>query len=869
MSSEHIRGRIEVIFRYYDGWFSGVFVMRGVSYKIAGNVDRIPHVGMFVEGDAVFVSTVQYGDQWQPVDFFQIGVSDSRSYMALMASNEFLNVDEAVARRVWKKFGDLNLLIDSLKKDADAFAKFCNLTEEQVTDFYKALIVNNQYKRLVHLFPHMTVRLAKNLIDYATLDDRKKMPLDVIVTTLRTLPYSFLHTKGVSFLDLDAVAIYDCGVDLNNHARMYYVIGHILRKFMGAYGCMYLNLSNQDECYYLGDDDVYYTKGSFLAMMLSKDSVPLDSNFDEIALRKLWVLFQSPGFVSKGIKKTDLLCFEKSPVMINQGGQSSVVEELHLYTYDMWNSKDKLVNLVVRLVQINKDTDLDYQLKYSRLCDYLKKQSLHLNAEQLSGLKTVFSNRISIVTGGPGRGKTFVLEELIPAWESIHGSHTVMCIGPTGKSVKRIQDVTGHEESQTAARCMVSNGLSFEHYVELDYGLDKIHSVTGKFGDFKIDNKALIVIDECSMLDIVLACDLLSVFENATILLMGDQDQLKSVRPGSFFAELIRSNVVPITKLVISMRAKYPEIVANADAMIRGSFDVNEKRNYTQNFMFLSCKDDALIQQNVLTWYNHFASKDSYQDILVMSPVHKGIAGVDALNLVLQDSVNAVMDCFSFTAVPDKNYHNKCFYQHRGCVCNGFSIGSRVDDNGKKVPAMVRVGDRIMCVQNDSDIELQVYEDNDPDSELICKKNGLFNGDIGVVDRYYPSETKNDVSYVMIQMDDGRCLYIDSDRFTRLRIFELGYAFTIHKSQGCEAKHVILSLPKRCGAYMTPLNPFLTRNLLYTGCTRAKESVMIIGNEVTFKRCLNTVSCDHNTSLCDDLRVAMNRSIICEASSEK
>lgn len=835
----YIEGRISRIFSANNGWFAGLVQRNHKNIKVSGKVNRHPYVNMWVEGEA-YVTDKGYGDEWVSESYFSVRVTDRQSYMSLMCSGEFLSIDRVTADRVYNLVnGNITHLIKSLQKTPDALKSQCNLTDEQVTDFFKALVVSDQYERLLQLFPSLTKVAAKNLIEYSGME------MDLIVQYLKSNPYRLVGVKGVRFEILDKVGVVDDKISLDDVNRMYYVIFFTLKRFMKAYGCTYLNLSNPEECYYTGAyAHPYYSDGSFLQIM--RKHYPLSSGFDETRLRRLFVHYQSSNF--KSDKSRERMVFEHVTVAREVNGSMVSFQELRLYTGDLYYSQQELAGVFKRVCAVNDTNDSFYADGFVKLKKQLKKSHIRLSSEQLQGVKNVFRNKVSVITGGPGRGKTFILEDLIPLWETIYGFGTVMCIGPTGRSVKRMKEVAFCPESQTAARCLVSNGYYFDHFVNIPYGCDNIQSVSS-FGTFRLEKKSLIIIDECSMMDFVLAGNLLKLLENSTIVFMGDVNQLQPVSPGCFFRELIDSDIVPVTRLTQNMRANHPEIVNNADAIINGTFDVFDKNNFTSNFMLMPSTSDICTQNNIYTWYQFFKKEVDSSDILVMSPVHRGPAGVEGLNIMFQNNLNPISNAV-MTPMPDPNFRKLPFLQDRGRVCEHFIIRYEKDEDDKNIPCYLRIGDRLMAVENDPEIELRKYEDNDPDGCFESNINGVFNGDLGTIMRYYPSTIPGDVPYMMIQMDDGRCLYINSDDFNETKLFHLGYAFTVHKAQGSEAKHVLLSVPQNCGYNASPLNPFFTQNVVYTACTRAKESVLIIGDVDALAKAVKTPVYHHNVDLC-------------------
>lgn len=392
------------------------------------------------------------------------------------------------------------------------------------------------------------------------------------------------------------------------------------------------------------------------------------------------------------------------------------------------------------------------------ISDYESRQGVSLSPQQREAVLAAVTGGLTVITGGPGTGKTTSINCILSIL-SQRGS--VELAAPTGRAAKRMSEATG-QEARTLHRL-------------LEYGGDGIGFQRNE--DEPLDAKAVIV-DEMSMVDIFLMRSLLTAVRPGTkLILVGDADQLPSVGAGNVLRDIIDSGAIPVVRLNEIFRQGHESaIITNAHRINRGQYPVI--RNRDTDF-FLERKDSAAAAASatvalVEKRLPKYLGVDSLRGIQVMAPMKRGALGVLRLNAVLQASLNP----------PARS---------KGELTRGETA--------------FRLGDKVMQIRNDYDIEWERGEESG---------TGVFNGDIGYIDALDSEERTLSVSF-----DDGRRAVYDDGMLDEL---ELSYCISVHKSQGSEFEAVVL--PLLGGSSM-----LLTRNLLYTAVTRARKLVVIVGRE--------------------------------------
>ena len=450
-------------------------------------------------------------------------------------------------------------------------------------------------------------------------------------------------------------------------------------------------------------------------------------------------------------------------------------------------------NTATMLKQLNVSYDVpDLEIE-ERVRRIEKQTGMKLDEHQMTAVKEAVRNGLLIITGGPGTGKTTTINTIIKYFE-MEGLD-IFLAAPTGRAAKRMSETTGFE-ARTIHRMLELNG-----------------GVDGAAGFERNEQNPLetdvVIIDEMSMVDISLMHALLKAVAVGTrLILVGDVNQLPSVGPGSVLRDIIRShecNVVMLTK--IFRQASTSDIIVNAHKINQGEEVTLD--NKSMDFFFLKRYDADVIISVVLQLIKQklpkFVDATPY-DIQVLTPMRKGLLGVERLNGILQRYLNPPS--------PQK----------------------REKEHGD---ILFREGDKIMQTRNNYQLEWEIRTKY---GLSVDKGTGVFNGDMGIV-----WEINDFAETMTVEFDEGRMVEYP---YKLLDELELAYAITIHKSQGSEYPAVVIPL-------LSGPSMLMNRNLLYTAVTRARKCVTLVGNEVTFAQMVqNTSQQKRYSGLCDRLKEA-------------
>lgn len=415
---------------------------------------------------------------------------------------------------------------------------------------------------------------------------------------------------------------------------------------------------------------------------------------------------------------------------------------------------------------------------------------LALDSLQRTAVMEAAGNGITIVTGGPGTGKTTTINAMIHFFEG--EGMDILLAAPTGRAAKRMTEATGYE-AQTIHRLLEVNGNPEE---EGSAGFQR---------DAENPLEAdVIIIDEMSMVDLPLMHALLSaVVPGMRLILVGDVNQLPSVGPGSVLKDIIRSGCFPVVMLTkIFRQAGESDIVVNAHKINRGEEVVLD--NQSRDFFFLKRQEPDVIISVLLTLIQKklpkYVDAGSY-DIQVLTPMRKGLLGVERLNRILQEYLNP----------PDKSKQEK-------------EAGERI----------FREGDKVMQIKNNYQLEWEIKTRY---GMTVDKGLGIFNGDMGIIRQINTYEET-----VTVEYDEKRLVKYP---YSLLEELELAYAITIHKAQGSEYPAVVIPLLKGP-------RQLYNRNLLYTAVTRARRCVTLVGSDAVFQDMVrNADEQARNTSLAE------------------
>lgn len=382
-----------------------------------------------------------------------------------------------------------------------------------------------------------------------------------------------------------------------------------------------------------------------------------------------------------------------------------------------------------------------------------------------------------ILTGGPGTGKTTTINAIIRYFEG-QGAE-IRLAAPTGRAAKRMTEATGYE-AQTIHRLLELTGMPEDN----DQNAQAVHFERNAENPLEAD---VIIIDEMSMVDIQLMHSLLqAVIAGTRLILVGDENQLPSVGPGNVLHDIIQSQAFPVIELTkIFRQASESDIVVNAHKINRGEQIL--LNNKSRDFFFLKRYDADIIIRVVIALIQEklprYVEAKPF-DIQVLTPMRKGLLGVERLNQILQRYLNP----------PDAAKKER-----------------------ESMHGLLREGDKVMQIRNNYQME---WEIRGRYGIPIEKGIGIFNGDTGIL------RTINEFAETAeVEFEDGRWAEYS---FKQLEELELAYAITIHKSQGSEYPAVVI--PILSGPRM-----LLNRNLLYTAVTRARKCVTVVGSEETLR----------------------------------
>ena len=412
-----------------------------------------------------------------------------------------------------------------------------------------------------------------------------------------------------------------------------------------------------------------------------------------------------------------------------------------------------------------------------------KELNITYSETQFKAIEMALTKKVVVLTGGPGTGKTTIVKGFLRAYRKLFGKKSIALVAPTGRAAKRLNETTNYP-AQTIHRLLgyqLSGEFTFNEHNPLDCDV--------------------IVIDEASMIDVVLMSQLLKSLRNhVKMIIVGDVDQLPSVGPGNVLKDIIMSGVVPIIKLdkvhrqgegssIVSLAHDINKQIISKDLLIK-----QKDRN------FIICSNDTLLKNLKFIMENALDKAYTLEEIQVLAPMYKGNLGIDNINSYLQEWLNPKSG-----DIKEFKYLNKVF----------------------------RTGDKVIQLVNRPDLN-------------------IMNGDIGFIKDIYDEESRDDDVRLTVDFDGNIVDLTEND----LNDLSLAYCISIHKAQGSEFDIVIVLLSK---SYYI----MLRKNLLYTAVTRAKKSLILLGDPDAYKLAIqNDQEIMRQTTLIERLQMRFNRRII-------
>ncbi len=697
-----------------NGYTIATFYMNNSDTVIVGYLPFV-NKGDNLKITGRFVNHPEYGEQFKVETFEKIMPETLDALERYLSNGVVKGVGPATAKKIIKKFGSST--IEIIKNEPDELTKIKGITKLKAEEISNSFIENWQLWQIVGFLEKFGISAASAQTIY------KKLGNDTI-EKIEQDPYVLgeLSIK-VDFAQIDKMAL-EIGIEKNSLKRIDSGIRHAL------------NLAS-----------------------LNGHSCVLEANLITFVGNLLGI---SDEYVYDGIrdlKAKEQIAVETREDISTINGKTELVVQDWIYLIEYFNAEKNIANRIIALQQaenIKKVNNIESKIK--------KISNINLSEKQKEAIEKINENNVTIITGGPGTGKTTIIKTIIDLYKS-EGKKVVLC-APTGRAAKRMTEATG-EEAKTLHR-LLEIGKFTDEKPSTDIEVSMID------GD-------IIIIDEVSMVDMFLMNYVLkAIYKGTKLILVGDTDQLPSVGPGSVLKDIIESKRVPYIILnKIFRQAAKSKIIVNSHKVNDGIIFFDEEKNKEDcidDFDFLPEQNQKVVQEMILDMY----SKDSQ----IITPTKKGELGTKILNKLLQEKYNPYND-----NKLEKNFGDTIF----------------------------REGDKVMQTKNNYDITWV---------RKMEIGSGIFNGEMGQIleiDR----EGK-----IKIKFDDEKIAIYEA---LDLEQIEHSYAITVHKSQGSEFNEVIFPI-------LNVPNMLLTRNLLYTGMTRAKSRLVIIGSKKAIEYMINNAT---------------------------
>ncbi|MDD6212243.1 MAG: ATP-dependent RecD-like DNA helicase [Clostridiales bacterium] len=712
-----VKGYVEhIVYRNTDNGYTVMEVVSGSeTYTLVGT---FPHIqaGEPLEAEGSFVTHPLYGEQLSVEKYELTAPEDVVSIERYLGSGAIKGIGPSLASRIVKKFkADTLRIID---EEPERLAEIKGISENGARQIAFQVAEKKELRQAMIFLQQYGISLNLAVQIYERYGSE-------MYSLIQTNPYRIADDiPGVGFKIADEIA-YRAGIQMDSDFRIRSGLYYTLTKALGS-GHVYL---------------------------------PLD-----ILLRNASELL---GVPEDGMDKHIMDLVLDKRIVVKEKEENQIVY-LAMYYYMELNTAKML-----------KDLNIMYSIHETETEKWLKQEEsrnkLELDILQKKAVTEAIHNGVTVITGGPGTGKTTTINIILRYFEQ--EEQEILLAAPTGRAAKRMTEATGYE-ARTIHRMLEFNGA-------LDEDTDsRVKFERNESNPLDAD---VIIIDEMSMVDINLMYALLKAVSVGTrLILVGDANQLPSVGPGNVLRDIIESGEFPVVELTKIFRQETAsDIVVNAHRIHAGE-QIDASRR-SKDFLFVKRYDANRILNAVITLVRDklppYVEAGCF-DIQVMTPMRKGVLGVENLNKILQQFLNG----------PDASKKEKSFAQ-----------------------GIFREGDKVMQIRNNYQIEWEIRSRYGIAAE---KGAGVFNGDMGII-----REINLFAETFEVEFDEGR---IVTYSFRQADELELAYAITVHKSQGSEYPAVVIPL-------LTGPHMLMNRNLIYTAVTRAKNCVCIVGPVESFQ----------------------------------
>lgn len=701
----YIKGTFKrTIFSSNDGFMVGLIKIKDTDdqdlFDYKGK--QFTFTGLFaklnVDEDYVFYGKVidnpKYGIQYKVSRYEKIMPEDKDGLIIFLSSDIFPGVGEKTALSIVETLGNdcLNLITDNY----ECLLKVPKMTIKKALDIQSKLLkYNESFEVVVYL-----TNLGFNMKDALKIYNHY---LEDTIRVIQNNPYELIDTiDGISFSKIDELKE-KLGIDKNDERRILSLILYVMKNLCFQTGDTYLNF-----------DLIYNAFKSIYEEEITTES------------------------------------FEFYIIQLNSMGKI-IIEEDKYILMDYYKYENYVANEVYEISNKNDLIINDIDLKLEKLELHFK---INYNDEQKRAIKQSLIKNFSIITGGPGTGKTTIIKGIVQLYKMISEysfdklKEKLVLLAPTGRAAKRMSEACQFPAS------------TIHRYL-------KWNKETGEFG-YNEKNKApceFVIIDETSMIDIELLYNFFkAVTRNVKIVFIGDYNQLESVGPGKVLKDLIETDMINTIFLKDIYRQDQNSYITEL------AYEIN-KGELSESFLekkddynFISCSDDLVLKTTCILSKKAIDKGYDLKNVQVLAPVYKGINGIDNLNKTLQQIFN-----------PKSKDKNETY----------------------DADVIYREGDKVLQLENMPD-------------------ENVFNGDIGFIEKISGSE-------ITISFDGNMVKYTPKE----YKAIKHGYAISIHKSQGSEFEIVIMPVTNS-------YKMMLYKKIIYTGVTRAKKSLMLVGDPKAF-----------------------------------
>ena len=715
---EEIEGVLsEIIYQNeVNGYTVGVIETEDEQITVVGYLPFIKK-GDTLKITGKFVEHKDYGEQFKIETFEKLMPQTLSALEKYLANGNIKGIGPATATKIIKKFGEETIHV--LKFEPEKLAQIKGISKDKAVEISESFVENWEVWQIVGFLERFGIGAenAKKVYDMLGANAIAEIEAD---------PYILIDiSRGVDFKQIDQMAI-KLGIERENQKRVKSGIKYALIK-----------ITYNGHCCTLESNLIEYVKTLL--------------NVNETVIQD--------GIVN--------LKVNNEIVVENRN------DEKWVYLYSFYKAENQIAERILKLDKsknMKKVSNIEKELKLVE-----EKTDIMLSEKQKEAIRAINDNNVTIITGGPGTGKTTIIKSIIEIYKQ--KKYKIVLCAPTGRAAKRMTETTG-EEASTLHRLLEIGKVDEESLFKKD----------SEYQGAPIDGD-IIIVDEVSMVDMFIMSYLLDcIYLGTKLILVGDSDQLPSVGPGSVLQDLIASEKIVTVHLdKIFRQAAKSKIIVNAHRVNNGKGFISKEdpeleKDSKQDFYFIKENSQEKILEEVLSLCNgrlkKFGDYDFFENIQVLSPTKKGLLGTKEMNKALQKELNP----------------------HREGENEKASMG-----------AIFRIGDRVMQIKNNYDISWERRSDGS-----VEIGNGVFNGEMGTITNI-DEKQKN----VRVKFDDEKVCWYE---FNELEQLEHSYCITIHKAQGSEFDVVIMIIPQAA-----PM--LLTRNLLYTGLTRAKKLLIVIGND--------------------------------------